>query len=229
MTEQPGATPEQQPPATGGTTTPNDQTTTTQTAVTADADKVAKSMADGAEAGKPEDQLGDAGKKLLADQRTEIKELKAKLGKLDGLDIDALTNLANALGGKPSGDTKTDLERLTERLAEVEESAATERLARLRLEVATDKGLTPRQAARLQGNTRDELAADADDLLATFPQQASNGQPAGGGSPRPDPTQGSRGSGDNVDARIAEAEEKGDYRTAIALKAQRLAQQQTSS
>lgn len=39
----------------------------------------------------------------------------------------------------------------------------------LRRDVAEDKGLTPAQAKRLTGTTREEMETDADDLLATFP------------------------------------------------------------
>lgn len=39
----------------------------------------------------------------------------------------------------------------------------------LRREVADEKGLTPAQARRLVGSTREELEADADDVIATFP------------------------------------------------------------
>ena len=42
-------------------------------------------------------------------------------------------------------------------------------LDNLRREVADEKGLTPAQARRLVGSTREELEADADDVLETFP------------------------------------------------------------
>lgn len=58
--------------------------------------------------------------------------------------------------------TKTETERMAERLAAAEARAAWAD----RLEVAGDKGLTPAQARRLQGDTHDELAADADAFLA---------------------------------------------------------------
>lgn len=45
--------------------------------------------------------------------------------------------------------------------------------AKLRVEVAVEKGLTPKQAARLQGSTKEELEADADDILETFGVQKS--------------------------------------------------------
>ncbi len=51
-----------------------------------------------------------------------------------------------------------------------------------RLEVAMAKGLTPAQAKRLQGATRDELEADADDLLETF-KPAEAVKPPPGGKP----------------------------------------------
>jgi hypothetical protein len=54
----------------------------------------------------------------------------------------------------------------------------------LRLEVATAKGLTPKQAGRLQGATREELEADADDLLTTFGTPAPQGGSPRSGGPR---------------------------------------------
>lgn len=57
---------------------------------------------------------------------------------------------------------KTETERLTERLTAAEKRA----LDAVRYEVALDKGLTRSQAKRLVGNTPEELAADADELLA---------------------------------------------------------------
>jgi hypothetical protein len=48
----------------------------------------------------------------------------------------------------------------------------------LLLEIAFDKGLTPAQAARLQGSTKEELEADADAYLAEVKH-------AGGTTPPP--------------------------------------------
>lgn len=61
---------------------------------------------------------------------------------------------------------KTELEKLTERAAAAEARAAQVELASVRNEIALEKGLTPSQAKRLVGSTRDELAADADELIA---------------------------------------------------------------
>lgn len=66
----------------------------------------------------------------------------------------------------------------------------------VRLRVASEKGLTPAQAKRLVGNTEDELAADADELLADLkpsapPAAAATRRPtetlSGGGDPAQQP------------------------------------------
>lgn len=63
---------------------------------------------------------------------------------------------------------KSELEKATAR-ADRAERARDEALARvMRAEVAARKGLTAEQAKRLQGNTEEELEADADELLAAF-------------------------------------------------------------
>lgn len=51
-----------------------------------------------------------------------------------------------------------------------------ERAERMRLTVATSKGLPPELAARLRGETQEELEADADSLLALM-KPASKGVP----------------------------------------------------
>lgn len=63
---------------------------------------------------------------------------------------------------------KTELERLTERAEAAERAAAETEVRALRLEIAAEQGLTPAQAKRLVGSTREELEADAQELLATF-------------------------------------------------------------
>lgn len=63
---------------------------------------------------------------------------------------------------------KTETQKLAERAEAAERKAADAELRSLRAEIAAEKGLTPGQAKRLQGATRDELAADADELLKDF-------------------------------------------------------------
>lgn len=63
---------------------------------------------------------------------------------------------------------KSEDEKRTERLSTLEKAATEYELKAARLEVAIDKGLTAAQAKRLVGSTKEELEADADELLETF-------------------------------------------------------------
>lgn len=164
----------------------------------------------------PADQpLGPAGQKALAAERDARKELEKQLAALS-----PLQKLAEAMGaGTPAAGGKTEVELLNERFAELERTANDERGARWRLEVAAAKGLTPQQAARLQGSTLEELNADADALVALFPTA-----PAGPRNPAPDPSQGARGGqpSPDLEAQIAAAKTAGNNRLAISLERQKL-------
>lgn len=145
----------------------------------------------------------------LAKEREARKALEARFEKL-----------GEAFGvAKPEGG-KTDIESLTERLENHENELSQEREARWRAEVANEKQLTAEQASELKGKTRDELAAHADRLKTLFTPTADPNAPK---SPAPDPSQGARGPVD-ANAQIKEAEEKGDVKTAIALKSRQLSQ-----
>jgi hypothetical protein len=174
------------------------------------------------------DALGDAGKKALKAERDRAdaaekanKALQQQIADLQPLA--ALKPIAELLGGKPSGDGKTDLEKLTERVNGYETELAKERTLRWRAEVAAEKGLTAAQAARLTGDNREAMAADADALLALFPAAP---QPTGPRAPAPDKTQGGSGAGEvsEIDAQIAAAEKAGDTKRAIALKTRKFAE-----
>ena len=155
--------------------------------------------------------LGPAGLKALQEERKAREALEKRLN--------ALEPLAKLLGGTaPQGNGKTDLELLTERLNGYEEQITTERTARWRAEVAADKGLTKQQAARLQGDTLEALAADADALLALFPAT-----PPGPRTPAPDPSQGARGgSAPDIEAQIQEAQKAGDWQKVMSLQNSKL-------
>lgn len=64
--------------------------------------------------------------------------------------------------------SKTELQKLAERVEASEKRAADAEAKQLRTEIASAKGLTAAQAKRLTGSTMEELEADADDLLAAF-------------------------------------------------------------
>lgn len=102
------------------------------------------------------DDLGDAGKKALDTERREKRaaerraaELEARLKEFEDRD-------------------KTESTRAIERAEAAEKAAAAAEARALRLEVASEKGLTSAQAKRLVGESREELEADADELLETF-------------------------------------------------------------
>lgn len=93
---------------------------------------------------------------------------------------------------------KSDMERLSSKLSEAEKRAEAAELRALRLEVAAEKGLTPAQAKRLAGSNREELEADADEIVEVFGsadggkgavpsrRPKADGTPAGA-EDRPDP------------------------------------------
>lgn len=161
--------------------------------------------------------LGPNGEKALQAERDARKELERKLAALAPLE-----KLAAALGGGDLAQGKSEIELLTERQATFEKEVAKEREARWRAEVANEKGLTPTQAARLRGATRDELVADADTLVADFGiTPGTPGAPTATtpGTPKPDPSQGARPGGEpDIDQQIRAAESKGDVRESIRLK-----------
>jgi hypothetical protein len=75
-------------------------------------------------------------------------------------------------------DLKTKAEgakTLEDRVAGIEQQAKESEARALRAEVANAKGLTPSQAKRLVGATRDELEADADELVKDIGAQKKQG------------------------------------------------------
>lgn len=124
-------------------------------------------------ADKPKDEpLGDAGKAALDKERAARKEAEKELAKYRKAEQD------RAEADKSEA----------EKRAAAEERATAAELRAMRLEVAHDKGLTPAQAKRLVGSTREELEADADEILRDFPTSPKT-PPA----PKPDPSQGPKG------------------------------------
>ena len=64
---------------------------------------------------------------------------------------------------------KTEAQKLQEERDALKNERDSLYLENLRREVADEKGLTPAQARRLVGSTREELEADADEVIAAFP------------------------------------------------------------
>jgi hypothetical protein len=78
--------------------------------------------------------------------------------------------------------SKSEHEKAAERAAAAETAAKTATTETLRLRIALSKGLTETQAKRLVGDTKEELEADADELVASFKPEDDNGGGGSGGS-----------------------------------------------
>jgi len=98
--------------------------------------------------------LNEGGKKALEAERKARRDAERKANELEA-------RLA-AIEDKD----KSEVTRLTEQVTRLTQELATATVDRARLKVALDKGLTATQAKRLVGSDEDELAADADELLA---------------------------------------------------------------
>ena len=125
--------------------------------------------------------LGDAGKKALDAERKEKRaaerraaELESRLKEFEDRD-------------------KTEAQKLAERADTAEERARKAEDALNRLEVALEKGLTPSQAKRLVGTTREEYEADADELLKDIGAQQKQGARVPAEGRAPNPAKGSKG------------------------------------
>ena len=84
---------------------------------------------------------------------------------------------------------KSESQKLADRAEKAERELEATRTAALRSQVALEKGLTQSQAKRLVGDSREELEADADELLKDLGEAA---QPR---RPRPDRNQGRQSGG----------------------------------
>lgn len=77
---------------------------------------------------------------------------------------------------------RTDLERAQQAATDAAARATEAELRATRLEVAVAKGLTPAQAKRLVGSTKEELEVDADELLEVIkPGGGAGGEGGEGG------------------------------------------------
>lgn len=117
-------------------------------------------------------QLGEAGKKALAEER-KARAAAEKAAKVTQKQLD---DTARRLQEFEDRD-KTEAQKLADRLAEAEKTAASAQGQLLRYQVAADKNLPPTLAARLQGSTQEELEADAEVLLKEFGSQQQRATP----------------------------------------------------
>lgn len=114
------------------------------------------------------------------DPKDDVEKLKAALASERKLKRAAEARAAEAEGkvadlekqGK-NGDGAGD-DKLAGQIQQLTDDLAKERVMRLRAEVAAEKGLTAAQAKRLSGSSKEELEADADELLEAFPVSKSD-------------------------------------------------------
>ncbi|MDR0945730.1 MAG: hypothetical protein LBM66_06180 [Bifidobacteriaceae bacterium] len=126
-----------------------------------------------------QDALGDAGKRALDQERATVKALKDQLAELTAYK-------------KAAEDAKLTAEEKTAKdLKEAQEMAQAASAKALRYEAAAQvQGFPLAMAARLQGDSLDDLKADAQQLLDAIGQAAGSKEPA---RPAPDPGAGHGG------------------------------------
>lgn len=129
-----------------------------------------------------EEQASTSGQSSQSSQSTETVDWKAHAKEWEKRakeNADAARKLAEI-----EEKNKSDQQKAAEKLAKAEAKEAEANRILLRAEVAAAKGLTPTLAARLQGDNRKEIEADADALLADMKAAGT----------KPDLKQGDRGS-----------------------------------
>ncbi|MFD4699754.1 hypothetical protein [Streptomyces niveus] len=107
------------------------------------------------------------------EQRASAVPDAAELERLRAADTELATRKAAELTDAERLQAEKDAAESARVAAERERDEA--RADALRISVAASKGLSPEQAARLQGSTKEELEADADALKALFAPAGNEG------------------------------------------------------
>jgi hypothetical protein len=147
----------------------------------------------------------------LAKERDRRQALEQQVNELLPLK-EQFAAIAKVFGGKD--DESADPAKLAEQLAESQRTATENAAALIRYKTAIEKQVPAHLMEFVGGSTAEEVEASIEKVLAAF----SSSKPTG---PKPDPSQGDQGAPTSLDAQIAEAEAKGDVRTAIRLKARK--------
>lgn len=152
---------------------------------------------------------------LIQNKDNDAAQLKARVAVLEPLE-------AAAKAAEEAN--KTELQRAQEAATAAQKDAQEARLALLRRDVANRDGkvLPAGLADRLRGNTKEELEADADALLATFPQ-APAAPPGTTPVAALRPTTLPQAPALSVDDQIAAATKDGNWRLVLQLQNQKLA------
>jgi hypothetical protein len=153
------------------------------------------------------DDLGDPGKKALDAERTARKAAEKSMKDL-AAKVKAFEDAQ-----------KSDADKASERIADLEKQAA----KALRYEAAESAGLPLKLAARLQGDSLDDMIADAKALKELIGVSDDGTPPPVKKGPHV-PSEGKTPNVPSIDQQIADAIAKGDLTRSIALKQQRAAQ-----
>lgn len=145
------------------------ETTTTEPVEGAPTPKAVAEATQGKGAETPEQTI-EALRAALAKANAEAKENRIKAKELDEVKQSQMSDLEKA---------QKAAQEAQERLTALERNS-------LRQKVALEKGLPAKWVARLQGSTEEELAADADTILADLGTSTPT-------TPKPDLTQGGQG------------------------------------
>ncbi len=121
----------------------------------------------------PDDDLGKGGKAALTKERRARRDAEQKVRDLEARIADIEKKPTKSKGKDDEDDSV--VEDLKAQVTKLNEDLADERVMRLKAEVAAEKGLTPAQARRLSGTTKEELEDDADDLIEAFPAPPAKG------------------------------------------------------
>lgn len=128
-----------------------------------------------------DERLGENGLKALRAERENVKQLKAQLAE------------ANGRIKEFEDRDKSESDKQAEKLADTQKRLDAATLKATQYEIAAAKGIPLTAAARLRGASREEMEADADDLLKLI----NAGKPGSGtlnpNPPKDDPSQGRGG------------------------------------
>lgn len=163
-------------------------------------------------------QLDDIIEKRLARERekyADYDQLKEQVAELTG---DKAKSDAAAKAEEDAKKSETekvagDLAELRKQLEEAETARQKSEAESLRLRVAAAKGLTETQANRLQGSTKEELEADADELIESFGVKTDgkpDEKPSGFSRPRESLTPGASSEDAETDLTSDEADKLAD-------------------
>jgi hypothetical protein len=100
------------------------------------------------------------------DWKAEARKWERR-AKANGAEARKNADAANRLKETEDAD-RSEVEKLTARVATAEKRAVEAEAKALKAEIAQEKGLTAGQAKRLHGETREDIEADADELLEAF-------------------------------------------------------------